>query len=298
MFFSACGGLCSHADEVAAEVVVRSAFRPSPAPAQPLDGALATLLGASNVVRAHSDKALPVERSTAPVLPVGRVTAEEARDDLSVNTAAPVSPSKARGQRLLALELRKDTDVEGGSSLGIVVQQVGADLVLSRMSFGLVENYNKSVEADRRVYPGDIIVSVSGESRGAEKMTSKLQEAADTYLLEICCVPMVEVTLKRDAPEVNLGISLVVGKSQQALMVKGVKDTGVAAEHNKANADACVKAGMQILAVNDLRVNIQGMCEEAKNSPTLHLLLREGVPISIAPTPVANTGLQATPTRR
>jgi len=253
MFFSACGGLCSHADEVAAEVVVRSAFRPSPAPAQPLDGALATLLGASNAVRAHSDKALPVEQATAPVLPVGRATAEEARGDLSVNTAAPVSPSKARGKRLLTL----DTDVEGGSSLGIVVQQVGADLVLSRMSFGLVENYNKSVEADRRVYPGDIIVSVSGESRGAEKMTSKLQEDADTYLLEICCVPMIE-----------------------------------------ANADACVKAGMRILAVNDLRVNISGMCEEAKNSPTLHLLLREGVPISIAPTPVANTGLQATPIRR
>mmetsp|Transcript_16758 Transcript_16758/g.43266 ORF Transcript_16758/g.43266 Transcript_16758/m.43266 type:complete len:291 (-) Transcript_16758:135-1007(-) len=289
LFFSACGGLCS-ADEVVAEIVVRrSTSRPSMAPAQPLDGPLATLLGTSTSVRAHSDKALPVERATAPLLPVGRATAEETRDDLSVNSAAPVSPSKARGKRLLTLELRKDTDVEGGSALGIVVQQVGADLVLSSMSFGLVENYNKSVEADRRVYPGDIIVSVSGESGGAEKMTSKLEEAADTYLLEIRCVPMIEVTLRRDAPEVNFGISLVVGKSKQALMVKGVKDTGVAAEHNKANADACVKAGMRILAVNDLRVNIQGMCEEAKNSPTLHLLLREGVPM---PTP------QATPTRR
>mmetsp|Transcript_151644 Transcript_151644/g.484728 ORF Transcript_151644/g.484728 Transcript_151644/m.484728 type:complete len:228 (-) Transcript_151644:174-857(-) len=187
---------------------------------------------------------------------------------------APTStPTSIFVQRMLTLQLKKDATIEGGSKLGVTVIRAESGLVITTLENGLVENYNNHAAPEQRIYPGDRIVAVSGSS-DLDAIVQILREPVEVWTLDVQSMCTREVVLtKQDGAEMGLLLGLRSG----VLTVSGVKDSGITPEHNKANPDAPIKAGMRIVAVNDIRAGAWKMVQEMKEATTLRILLREGM---------------------
>mmetsp|Transcript_15592 Transcript_15592/g.41312 ORF Transcript_15592/g.41312 Transcript_15592/m.41312 type:complete len:228 (-) Transcript_15592:151-834(-) len=187
-------------------------------------------------------------------------------------------PTSIGVQRKLTLHLKKDATIEGGSKLGVTVIQAESGMVITTLENGLVENYNKLAAPEQRIYPGDRIVAVSGAS-DMDGIVEKLREPVEVWTLDVQAMRTWEVVLtKPNGAEMGLFLGLNPG----VLAVLAVKESGITAEHNKANPDAPIMAGMRIVAVNDIRTTpemVDQIRNGIKNGTTLEFLMREGVPV-------------------
>mmetsp|Transcript_151650 Transcript_151650/g.484752 ORF Transcript_151650/g.484752 Transcript_151650/m.484752 type:complete len:228 (-) Transcript_151650:174-857(-) len=187
---------------------------------------------------------------------------------------APIrTPTSIGVQRKFTLQLKKDATIEGGSKLGVTVVKAESGMVIKTMENGLMENYNKHVAPEQRIYPGDRIVAVSGAS-DMDGIVEKMREPVEVWTLDVQAMRTWEVVLTKP-DEAEMG--LVLGWRSGVLAVSAVKDSSITAEHNKANPDAPIKAGMRIVAVNDIRAGAWKMVQEMKEATTLRILLREGM---------------------
>mmetsp|Transcript_154595 Transcript_154595/g.495633 ORF Transcript_154595/g.495633 Transcript_154595/m.495633 type:complete len:229 (-) Transcript_154595:126-812(-) len=186
---------------------------------------------------------------------------------------APIrTPTSIGVQRKLTLQLKKDATIEGGSKLGVTVVKAESGMVIKTMENGLMENYNKHVAPEQRIYPGDRIVAVSGAS-DLDGIVEKLREPVEVWTLDVQAMCTREVVLSNpDRAEMGLSFGLNSG----VIGLLAVEDSGITAEHNKANPDAPIMAGMFIVAVNDIRADARKMVQEMKEATTLRILLREG----------------------
>jgi len=204
-------------------------------------------------------------------------------DSASATTAGEVAPIRTPTsigvQRRLTLKLKKDATTEGGSKLGVTVIKAGSGMVITTLENGLVENYNKLAAPEQRIYPGDRIVAVSGAS-DIDGIVEKLREPVEVWTLDVQAMRTWEVVLTKP-DEAEMG--LVLGWRSGVLAVTAVKDSSITAEHNKANPDAPIKAGMLIVAVNDIRAGAWKMVQEMKEATTLRILLREGTLLASPP---------------
>mmetsp|Transcript_63836 Transcript_63836/g.180127 ORF Transcript_63836/g.180127 Transcript_63836/m.180127 type:complete len:219 (-) Transcript_63836:147-803(-) len=183
-------------------------------------------------------------------------------------------PTSIGVQRKLTLHLKKDATIEGGSKLGVTVIQAESGMVITTLENGLVENYNNHVAPEQRIYPGDRIVAVSGAS-DIDGIVEKLREPVEVWTLDVQAMRTWEVVLTKP-DEAEMG--LVLGWRSGVLAVTAVKDSSITAEHNKANPDAPIKAGMRIVSLNDIRTTPE-MVQEIKVASTVRFLMREGVPL-------------------
>mmetsp|Transcript_15590 Transcript_15590/g.41306 ORF Transcript_15590/g.41306 Transcript_15590/m.41306 type:complete len:237 (-) Transcript_15590:142-852(-) len=184
------------------------------------------------------------------------------------------TPTSIGVQRKLTLHLKKDATIEGGSKLGVTVIQAESGMVITTLENGLVENYNKLAAPEQRIYPGDRIVAVSGAS-DMDGIVEKLREPVEVWTLDVQAMRTWEVVLTKP-DEAEMG--LVLGWRSGVLAVTAVKDSSITAEHNKANPDAPIKAGMRIVSLNDIRTTPE-MVQEIKVASTVRFLMREGVPL-------------------
>jgi len=189
------------------------------------------------------------------------------------------TPTSIGVQRKLTLQLKKDATIEGGSKLGVTVIQAESGMVITTLENGLVENYNKHAAPEQRIYPGDRIVAVSGAS-DLDGIVRILKEPVEVWTLDVQAMRTWEVVLTKP-DEAEMG--LVLGWRSGVLAVTAVKDSSITAEHNKANPDAPIKAGMLIVAVNDIRAGAWKMVQEMKEATTLRILLREGTLLASPP---------------
>jgi len=188
-------------------------------------------------------------------------------------------PTSIGVQRTLTLQLKKDATIEGGSKLGVTVIKVDSGMVITTLGNGLVENYNKHAAPEQRIYPGDRIVAVSGAS-DMDGIVQKLRELVEVWTLDVQAMRTWEAVLTKP-DEAEMG--LVLGWRSGVLAVSAVKDSSITAEHNKANPDAPIKAGMLIVAVNDIRAGACQMVQEMKEATTLRILFREGTLLASPP---------------
>mmetsp|Transcript_92255 Transcript_92255/g.240794 ORF Transcript_92255/g.240794 Transcript_92255/m.240794 type:complete len:325 (+) Transcript_92255:79-1053(+) len=135
--------------------------------------------------------------------------------------------------------------------------------------------YNEGVAPERRVLPGDFIISIRGRSTAdmsAETLVSALREKRKLELAIArpfeFLVPSLDI---RGGP---LGMTLLYKNRGTCIQVKGLSDMGAVATHNAlATPERQVKVGDWILAVNEATGSGERLKAALQHSSKVSLLL-------------------------
>jgi len=232
---------------------------------------------------AHSDHdaILSADKSQVPVgLSIARVggllTVTFAKADLvGEQLGSPVTGARMSSASSAKLaEATKHLGQED-KALGVAFKPSGpAALKLTKLSKGLVEAYNKKVDPEKRIYPGDKILSVNGCTK-AEKMTELLSDS-DECLLVVKQDPTLEVELVKLAGS-KFGLQLAVTLNGSCLSVKELQ-AGIATDYNNSNPSWPLAVGQRIVAVNDIRFDAHAMVKEITTASLLRLAVRDPEP--------------------
>mmetsp|Transcript_880 Transcript_880/g.3546 ORF Transcript_880/g.3546 Transcript_880/m.3546 type:complete len:324 (+) Transcript_880:79-1050(+) len=138
-----------------------------------------------------------------------------------------------------------------------------------------VRKYNEGVAPERRVLPGDFIISIHGRATAdmsAETLMSALSEKRE---LELAIARPFEFLIPSlDIRGGPLGMTLRCKNRGTCMQVKGVSDTGAVATYNaSATPERQVKVGNWILAVNETTGSGQRLAEALQHSSEVSLLL-------------------------
>lgn len=167
----------------------------------------------------------------------------KAEDDVGERSAEGGAETGAGGGRHEVV-LRKQT---ASQSFGIKVDYAdGVVMQVLRASGGLVDAYNASAPAPRRLLPGDFIVAVNGLAGDSQRMVEAMQGEL-TVRLVVASPVDVEVSLE----EGPLGAELLHNVEGSTLVIAGLSGGGAIERHNRfASGEAKVRAFDRIHAVN------------------------------------------------
>lgn len=127
----------------------------------------------------------------------------------------------------------------------------GMHAIVTRVTEGPFQTYNKDAKPSEVLKPGDFIMKVNDEAGTAKQLADAMQKAASWKLLvrrpeEVC------VVIDKKEPKADLGLQFQKKPAGTALLITQVAE-GPFQEWNSANKDQEVRIGDRIVAVGPHR---------------------------------------------
>jgi len=160
----------------------------------------------------------------------------------------------------------------GGQSLGmnLVMNEDKTFFFIEAVKAGIVLEYNKNADSDKKIEVGDILSSVNKVTSNG--MINELSQNSNVELL-IKKSKEVTLTIAKNGP---LGLDLMYQDPKEYVIVKSILDGAVKDHNAKVGADKQLKVPSRILAVNGVRGKGSELFSKVQNgSGSLDLTLSQ-----------------------